>query len=572
MSGFLDRWATGLRAYLLAGLLLVACALPGLAGLQPLDRDESRFAQATTQMFESGDFVRISFQDEARNKKPVGIHWMQAVPVALTGGPEARVIQVYRLPSLLGALLAAFSVIWIGGRLFSPRVGLVAGLAFGASLLLSTEAGIAKTDAMLTGLIALAYAGLVSLRHPAGLTRYGAAVFWVALALAILVKGPVAAMVIVPSLILLAVWERDPVWMKPLLDWRWIGLAALIAVPWHVAIWIATDGRFFVDAISQDLAPKVAGAHENDPIPPGAHVLFSLINLWPAGLLAGPAVWAAWHWRRDPRGRFLVAWLVPGWLVFEAAPAKLLHYTLPVMGALILLGAAGLAGGAWQNRWAKWGGLVWALLGTLLVAALPLAVAEGLEGPAVPTAMALTAGILVIGLAGLVAAATNRAVLAGGMLALAAVGASVGLKGLFVPSIDQLDLSRRISHELVLAGLHPRLSPGQPGPLVGVGYQEPSLIFLTRSDSQLAALELAVAEASAGAGAVVARPQVAAFEAGLAARGLTVSWQPGQLSGLNYSKGDPVDLLIGRISAAGAPVGQPASAVPVPPSDAEEPL
>ena len=58
---------------ILAFLVLLMSLLPAIS-LQPLDRDESRFMQATTQMFESGDYIRINFQDEARNKKPVGIH------------------------------------------------------------------------------------------------------------------------------------------------------------------------------------------------------------------------------------------------------------------------------------------------------------------------------------------------------------------------------------------------------------------------------------------------------------------------------------------------------------------
>jgi 4-amino-4-deoxy-L-arabinose transferase-like glycosyltransferase len=546
-GAWLDWLCAGLRPYAVTTLLLVACALPGLVSLQPLDRDESRFAQATAQMFESGDFIRISFQDEPRNKKPVGIHWMQAVPVALTGGPEARVIQVYRLPSLLGALLAALATVWIGARMLGPRAGLVAGAALGASLLLSTEAGIAKTDAMLTGLIVLAFAGLVQLRHPAGLTRPGAGVFWIALALAVLVKGPVAVMVIGPALLLLAVWERDLIWMKPLADWRWIGAAALVAVPWHVAIWIATDGQFFVDAIGQDLAPKVAGVHENDPVPPGAHLVLSMINLWPGGLLAGFAVWAGWTMRRSREGRFLVAWLVPGWLIFEAAPAKLLHYTLPVIPALVLLGAAGLVRGGWANLWARGGGLVWAALGTLAVAALPVLVAQELDPQARGGAQVLSALIAVAGGAGLIVAAFGRAVPAAVLLALAALTASVTIKGVFLPSVSALDVSRRTSDALVLAGLHPRLSPGQPGPLVGVGYQEPSLIFLTRSDSALASLPAALAAARPGSGVVAGRDQAIALEQALLARDLLVRWQPGTIRGLNYSKGDPVELLIGRL-------------------------
>ena len=52
--------------------------LPGFFQIPPIDRDEARFAQATKQMIETGDYVDIRFQDEVRYKKPVGIYWLQA--------------------------------------------------------------------------------------------------------------------------------------------------------------------------------------------------------------------------------------------------------------------------------------------------------------------------------------------------------------------------------------------------------------------------------------------------------------------------------------------------------------
>ena len=69
----------------------LAALLPGALRLPPIDRDESRYAQATKQMLETKDFVRIRFQDEPRNKKPAGVHWMQAASrrrACSTAGPR----------------------------------------------------------------------------------------------------------------------------------------------------------------------------------------------------------------------------------------------------------------------------------------------------------------------------------------------------------------------------------------------------------------------------------------------------------------------------------------------------
>src|ERR1700690_865747 len=95
-----SRFATPGRAPLLAAVIALLAALPGLFTLPPTDRDESRFAEASAQMLESGDFTNIMFQDEPRYKKPVGIYWLQALSVKLLSSVERREIWGYRLPPL----------------------------------------------------------------------------------------------------------------------------------------------------------------------------------------------------------------------------------------------------------------------------------------------------------------------------------------------------------------------------------------------------------------------------------------------------------------------------------------
>src|SRR5436190_4349205 len=95
-----------------AAALLIAVALlafvPGFFQIPPVDRDEARFAQATKQMVQSGDYVDIRFQDESRYKKPIGIYWLQAAAVRLADaagiGRAHTTIALYRIPSLFGAV------------------------------------------------------------------------------------------------------------------------------------------------------------------------------------------------------------------------------------------------------------------------------------------------------------------------------------------------------------------------------------------------------------------------------------------------------------------------------------
>src|SRR3981081_1154276 len=99
----------------LAALLLICVLawLPGFFTLPPLDRDESRFAQATKQMLESRDFVDIQLGGEARYEKPVGIYWLQAASTAVLGSGLRDQIWTYRVPSLVGALTAVAATFWL---------------------------------------------------------------------------------------------------------------------------------------------------------------------------------------------------------------------------------------------------------------------------------------------------------------------------------------------------------------------------------------------------------------------------------------------------------------------------
>ena len=131
------------RSHARASLALVlACLclfLPGFFSLQPMDRDEPRFAQASKQMIETGDYVAIRFQDEARNKKPVGIYWLQAGFVRaaeVLGVPDARTsIWLYRMPSLLGATGAVLLTYWAALVFVDARQCGAGGLAAGVDVL-----------------------------------------------------------------------------------------------------------------------------------------------------------------------------------------------------------------------------------------------------------------------------------------------------------------------------------------------------------------------------------------------------------------------------------------------------
>ncbi|MDB5481464.1 MAG: 4-amino-4-deoxy-L-arabinose transferase [Caulobacteraceae bacterium] len=544
-ESLLDRWGAGWRGPLLAALLAMIAGLPGVLAVPPLDRDESRFAEASAQMLETGDFVSIHFQAAPRFKKPVGIYWLQAAAVKTLSQVEDRAIWAYRVPSLLGVMLAAGACVWGAAAFLRPGNALVAGALMASSFMLSTEASIAATDAVLCGTTTLAMAALGRLYlaerggPPAG--RRARPLFWGALALAILVKGPIAPMVVALTLAALSLWERRVSWVGRL-GWGW-GLIVLAAVlgPWALAITVATDGAFWGAAVGSDLAPKLTGEAEGHGAPPGYYLLLAPLLLFPATLLLPAGAVGAWRARGEPAVRFALCWLIPSWLVFEAAPTKLVHYTLPLYGALAWLMARSLEGvGAdppptdGPRVRAIGAGLV-VVVGIVFAIAAPVAMAR--LGDFSGAAWAFAAGLLF-----LLAASAGAVLLGRRRAAAAALAASVAgalghgaLVGGVLPSLRPLWLSTAAARDLAGAGA----SPWQgvvPGPVTVAGYAEPSLVFLLGADTELAGPDEAADAIAEGRPAIVEGRDEAAFRAALTEQGLRAA-PIGVVSGLDYSNG-----------------------------------
>ena len=554
MASDLDRFIAGWRGPLLAALVALLAGLPALMLLPPLDRDESRYAQATSQMLETGDFVDIRFQDDPRWKKPVGIYWMQAVAVAVTSSVENRDIAPYRIPSILGAMLAAAACAWAGAAMFGQRAGFLAGAMLGASFLLSTEAGIAKTDAMLCGAVTLAMAGLarIYLASRAGEVpiRPHKLMFWLGLGLSMLIKGPIGLIVVVPAIIALSVWDRDARWLKRL-GWGWgLPLVALIVGPWAIAITIATDGGFWTEAIGGDLAPKIAGGDEGHGVFPGFYLLIAPLLFFPATLLLPAALSAGWSRRAEPAIRFLICWLVPAWLIFELTPTKLPHYNLPTFGALALLAAAALTRPVGKLSRQVGAGLTIAVGALLAVGSVWLLTEYGRSTAQTWATMTIVFAILasLIGAFLMLHRAAMTAVIASIALGVLAHGALAGT----LRQLRPLSVAPQLEKVLLNANLHPR--QGRVGPIAVTGFHEPSLVFLTGRDTELTdAAGAARALAESRPVIVEARDadafREAAADLGVAGRAV------GVVNGHNYSKGDDVSLTV--YAPPGAPLAEP---------------
>lgn len=540
----IDAAARGWRAWVVLAFLAIAAALPGFFSIPPLDRDESRFAQATAQMLETGDFAHIRLQDEPRNKKPIGIYWLQAASVAAFSDVEKREIWAWRLPSMLGAVIAAWATFWAGMVLVGRRAAFVGAALLACCVLLSTEAMIAKTDAMLCAMTTLAMAALGRVLMGAGGWRT-ALVFWAALALGVLTKGPITPMVVGLSALALCAWRRDVMWLRPIVTISGPVLGAMLLAPWLYTMTLS-DGS--VAGIMRDIAPKLGGGGEHGARPPGLHLLLLPFLIFPASIGLAPAFADGWRVLRAPRddaafagARFLVAWIVPTWLVFELATTKLAHYTLPVYPAIALLAGAGLL--RWLDAPSARRRIILALslfAGSLgIIAAAVVLTQWGARNASVSFGAALTAFSLVISL---VIARAPKPVPAMAPALLAALALLVTVREGLAP---------RATHALVTRAVMQTL-PRHDGALLVVGYREPSIVFENGTDTLLQQGEEAALIAAEGQTALVEARERVTFEEVLRERGLVFQPTAPPTLGRNYSNGDDVILQPGRVTPLNA--------------------
>ncbi|WBU63449.1 ArnT family glycosyltransferase [Paracoccus aerodenitrificans] len=446
----------------LASLLLI----PGQATLPVTDRDEARFVQASRQMLQSGDFIDIRFHDDTRYKKPVGIYWAQSAAAALSGQGAEAPLWVFRLPSLMGIVAAAVLTAWLGSALVGAGPAAFAGLLVAASIVPGVEARLATTDAALLAATLLMQSVLARLWMGVPL-RWRAWIFWLGMAAAILLKGPIGPMVVALTAATASLIRRDTAWLRPLLRLWPVLLAVAVTLPWFIAITIISDGAFWGASVGQDMLAKAASAQEGKGAPPGSYVLAMWATFWPGAVLVAltlPAVWAA---RRRPEIQFLAAWALPGWLVFEAFPTKLVHYTMPMLPALALAACGLWMSPAPVRRWAQAVGTLLLLIGPALLLAFQIWSRRQGADPSnfllIP--VAVTGGIAFVALWQERRVAFLAALIAMGGSVTSGLVLSLAATPSLWPSALALTEARRVS-------------PCKTPRLIGWGYREPSLVWL----------------------------------------------------------------------------------------------
>jgi 4-amino-4-deoxy-L-arabinose transferase-like glycosyltransferase len=336
-----------------------------------------------------------------------------------------------------------------------------------------------------------------------------------------------------------------------LAKFHWLkGLVVLsaIALPWLIAINIATDGAFLQESVGHALFGKVGEADDSHGGPFLYHTLLSPAMFWPGSALLGLAILAAWAGRGKPEIRFLILWAMMTWIVFEFVQTKLPHYVLPAFPALAILSAAGMMQAAglltgWKAKTLHRLWIVLAVIAGLAIATFPLMGALQLgEDQLLRVSIAAALGVFSV-------AVMIWFVLKPGLARLLPLSGIVAIQylaafGIAIPAVDAAWPSNRV------ARIVETLEGCEAFPAATAGYREPSNVFYLGTD-------VALTDGAGAAASLLLHPECgiavvdaserAAFDIALSGEAVRTL---GRVEGVNLVKGDALDLVIVTLEAS----------------------
>lgn len=260
--------------------------------------------------------------------KPPLYNWLAAVPIVLTG---LRHEPLLKLPSILAALLTMFIVYDLAQERFGRRAAILAALLLATSTMFSKQLYFARTDTLLTALIALQiWAAL----------RSRPRVLWVAAALALLTKGPIG--IILPLLILAVDWKLEgdlgARW-KQLGVKRGMLLAMLPLVIWFGFACAAEGVEVYEQMVKGETIDRFAAGSKSKE---HRHLLWYVPHFFsrmaPASLFAMTVLIGS-DSRRARELRLFIVWMGVTLLLFSIVPSKRVDRILPMIPAVSILAA-----------------------------------------------------------------------------------------------------------------------------------------------------------------------------------------------------------------------------------------
>ena len=335
------------RHRIILGLVAALVFFTNLGTATLFDEDEPKNAVCGFEMYERGDWIVPTFNAQLRTDKPILIYWWMHLSFSLFGVSEFSA----RLGSAVLACGTVFLTYFLGRTLYSPPIGLLAGIILATCLMFAAVGRAVTPDATLIFCVMLAFSsyvwavarqrggrfsgspeishdetprGISSLQDLLPASWWTSIPMYVAMGLAILAKGPIG--VLLPCTIIglfLLVSQRQQNLSNGSLNppsgpwWRRSGITALqimnprqilvtglamrlvlgavivlaVALPWYVIVGIKTDGAWLRGFLGDHNLGRFLESKENHGGPIFYYAVVLMMGCFPWSVFLPLAVW-----------------------------------------------------------------------------------------------------------------------------------------------------------------------------------------------------------------------------------------------------------------------------------------
>jgi len=335
-------------------LLVFGCVVFHILGtwsLPLIDRDEPRFAEASREMIQRGNYVVPYFNNQLRLDKPPLAYWAQVASYHIFGENDFAA----RFPSAIAAAFTALLIVLWGRRMGGEKLGWWAAIIFTLSLQTFVHAKAAVADMWLVLFMTLAHWAGYELFYRTDTNNEHRTlnlnnrrflwwwIFYPSLGLGFLAKGPIAWTPLLTVAVAI-IYTRD--WQL-LRRFKFIGgilLTLSVVALWGIPALIQTHGEFFSIGIGRHVIGRSLTTMEGHGASSlGVYVLLLpfyfvtvFVSFFPWSIKLPLLSKTLWH-RRDRTDDYLLIGTAIIFVIFTLVSTKLPHYTLPAFPLLALL-------------------------------------------------------------------------------------------------------------------------------------------------------------------------------------------------------------------------------------------
>jgi 4-amino-4-deoxy-L-arabinose transferase-like glycosyltransferase len=322
-----------------------ACAIVltycGTIGRLPLaEPDEPRYAEIPREMIELGDWVTPRLNYVKYFEKPPLLYWLTAINFQLFGTSEF----VARLwPAACG--VAGIGMAFLLGRsMYGPWVGAVAAAVLAATPFHFALSQYLILDMPLSTLMTVALGGFWFAYHDGRRQRALVLLLYGCTALAVLAKGPVAAVLTGGVIIVFLLWQRDLGALRWVVSPLGVCLFLAVALPWFVLVSQRNPEFVHYFIVEQHLDRYLRPSEHRESVFFFVPIVLAGMLPWTAFLLLAPRAARALLLRlvRGPVSaatRFCLVWSAVIFIFFSVSGSKLGTYILPMFCPLAILAA-----------------------------------------------------------------------------------------------------------------------------------------------------------------------------------------------------------------------------------------